>query len=215
MAKPALVADCFRSMQAAVSVPVTVKTRIGIDDHDSYDFLRRFVEPLVESGCRTFIVHARVAILEGLSPKENRTIPPLKYERVLRLKSDYPELEIILNGGLQTLDEVTNALESFDGVMIGRQAYHDPYFLARIEHHLDQHFALPDRHAIIESMLPYIDRQLAEGERLGRISRHLLGLFAGQPGARAWRRYLSEQAFREGAGVDVITTALEAMPEAA
>ena len=215
MARPELVGECLQAMQAAVEVPVTVKTRIGIDDQDSYDFLRRFVETVHAAGCRKFIVHARVAILEGLSPKENRSVPPLKYEHVFRLKQELPELEIVLNGGITSIDEVDRALRRVDGVMIGRQAYHDPYFLARLENHFDPSRALPDRRSIVESMLPYIDSELADGERLGRISRHMIGLFAGEPGARAWRRHISENSFRAGAGSEVLLDALDKMPVAA
>jgi tRNA-dihydrouridine synthase A len=215
MATPDVVAACFESMSNAAGVPVTVKTRIGIDDNDSYAFLRRFVDRLVAVGCRKFIVHARVAILEGLSPKENRSVPPLNYDRVFQLKRDYPHIEVVLNGGVQSLDQIESLLERVDGVMIGREAYHRPYFLAEIEKHLNPAFSMPLRRDVVEQMLPYIDKQLAAGEKLGRITRHMLGLFAGQPGARAWRRYLSEHAFRQGAGVDVVVAALEAMPAAA
>ena len=215
MATPEIVAACFRSMQQAVAVPVTVKTRIGIDAHDSYEFLSTFVETLAAAGCRRFIVHARIAILEGLSPRENRTVPPLDYERVFRLKRDYPGLEVVLNGGVQELEQIEALLGQVDGVMIGRQAYHNPYFLAAIEHRLNPAWPLPERRDIVDQMIPYIRTQLDEGERLGRITRHMLGLFAGQPGARAWRRYLSEHAFREGAGIEVIVAALQAMPVAA
>lgn len=215
MATPDIVAECFRSMQAAIDVPVTVKSRIGIDDLDSYAFLAGFVETLASAGCRKFIVHARIAILDGLSPKENRSVPPLRYERVYRLKRDFPELDIVINGGIRTLEQIDEVLSQVDGVMIGRQAYQDPYFLAGVEQHLDPAFEPPCRREIVARMLPYIEAELAEGERLGRITRHILGLFAGQPGARAWRRYLSENAFRENAGVDVVAAALEAMPKAA
>ena len=208
MTTPDIVAQCFRSMQAAVDVPVTVKSRIGIDDQDSYEFLCRFVDTLVEAGCRKFIVHARIAILEGLSPKENRSVPPLKYERVYQLKKDYPDLEIVINGGIASLEQVDEALQHVDGVMIGRQAYHVPYFLAEIERHLSPDSPVPDRHEIVARMLPYIEEQLREGEKLGRITRHMLGLFAGQPGARAWRRYLSENAFRSSADTEVVREAL-------
>ena len=137
MARPTVVADCLRAMQSECDVPVTVKTRIGIDDEDRYEFLRRFVDIQREAGCSKFIVHARVAILEGLSPKENRTVPPLRYERVFQLKQDLPELEIVLNGGIASLEQVEEVLEHVDGVMIGRQAYHDPYFLAKLERHFN------------------------------------------------------------------------------
>ena len=188
MVNPKIVAECLSSMQKEVDVPVTVKIRIGIDDKDSYEFLISFVEPLIDAGCRKFVVHARIAILDGLSPKENRTVPPLNYERVYQLKRDYPEIEIILNGGVQALDQVDDMLAQADGVMIGRQAYHHPYFLAELEQHLDPGNTLPDRRFIVEQMIPYIEQQLAEGEKLGRITRHMLGLFAEQPGARALPR---------------------------
>jgi tRNA-dihydrouridine synthase A len=215
MARPDLVADCLRAMQAEADVAVTVKTRIGIDDEDSYAFLRRFVDVVADAGCRKFIVHARVAILEGLSPKENRSVPPLRYERVFRLRQELPELEIILNGGISTLKQVDDVLHNVDGVMIGRQAYHDPYFLAVVEQHFNPDWRAPDRHAVVADMLPYIEKELARGERLGRITRHMLGLFAGQPGARVWRRHISEHAFRAGAGPEVLTDALDKIPVAA
>ena len=215
MASPSVVTDCFASMQDKVDVPVTVKTRIGIDDKDSYEFLSSFIEPLVDAGCRKFVVHARIAILDGLSPKDNRTVPPLNYERVYRLKRDFPELEIVLNGGVTALDQVDEILKQIDGVMIGRQAYHHPYFLSELEHHLEPNYLLPDRRSIVERMLPYIEQQLDQGEKLSRITRHMLGLFAGQPGARAWRRHLSENAHRDDAGIEIVLAALDAMPMAA
>lgn len=215
MARPDVVADCLRAMRAEAGVPVTVKTRIGIDDEDSYAFLRRFVDAQAEAGCSKFIVHARVAILEGLSPKENRTVPPLRYEHVYRLKQDLPEFEIVLNGGITTVEQVDEVLEHVDGAMIGRQAYQDPYFLATLEQHFNPAWAPPDRHEVVAKMIPYIEAELARGERLGRISRHMLGLFTGQPGARAWRRYISENAFRDDAGPEVLMQALDKMPVAA
>ena len=215
MANPKIVAECLASMQNEVDVPVTVKTRIGIDDKDSYEFLTSFIDPLVDAGCQKFVVHARIAILDGLSPKDNRTVPPLNYERVFRLKRDYPDIEIILNGGVQALDQVDEILAHVDGVMIGRQAYRHPYFLAELERHLNPDYSLPDRRVIVEQMTPYIEQQLDQGEKLNRITRHMLGLFAGQPGARAWRRYLSENSCRDAAGVDVVIDALNAMPMAA
>lgn len=215
MASPEVVAACFASMRDAVDVPVTVKMRIGIDDKDNYKFLTRFVEPLIDAGCRKFIVHARIAILDGLSPKDNRTVPPLNYERVYQLKRGYPELEIVLNGGVRALDQVDEILMQVDGVMIGRQAYHHPYFLAELERHLHPDYSLPERRDIVEQMIPYIEQQLDQGETLNRITRHMLGLFAGQPGARAWRRYLSENSYCDRAAVDVVLAALDAMPMAA
>ncbi len=214
MATPQIVADCFTAMQAEVEVPVTVKTRIGIDDQDSDEFLMGFVDTLVEAGCKRFIVHARIAILDGLSPKENRTVPPLNHDRVYRLKERYPDLEIILNGGVTEIDQVDSILAKVDGAMIGRQAYHRPYFLAELEQHLNPEWQLPSRHSVIEQMIPYIEDELRNGERLGRITRHMVGLFSGMPGARAWRRYLSEHAFRNGAGAEVINEALDAMSQA-
>ena len=215
MANPQMVADCFWAMTAACDVPVTVKTRIGIDDNDSYDYLRTFVEPLVAAGCSKFIVHARVAILQGLSPKENRSIPPLRYEHVFRLKREFPDLTVILNGGVTDLDQVSELLTQVDGVMIGRQAYHAPYFLAELEQQFGNREALPDRRLIVERMTPYIRNELAQGARLNNITRHMLGLFAGQPGARAWRRTISENAHRPGAGPEVLLAALDAVPAAA
>ena len=215
MANPALVADCFKAMQKEIDAPVTVKSRIGINDQDSYEFLVDFVEPLVAAGCRKFIVHARIAILEGLSPKENRTVPPLNYERVYQLKRDFPALEIVINGGLTTAAQVDEVLEHVDGAMIGRQAYHQPYFLAELEHHFNPAWDRPSRADVVEAMLPYIERERAAGVPFNSISRHLLGLFAEQTGARAWRRYISEHAPREGAGGEVLVNALNAMPAAA
>ncbi len=215
MAQPELVATCFTAMQREVDVPVTVKSRIGIDDRDNFAFLRTFVEPIAAAGCRKFVVHARIAILDGLSPKENRSIPPLDYERVYRLKREFPELEIVINGGLTSVEGVDAVLGRVDGAMIGRQAYHQPWFLAELEHHFDASRPPPGRQDVVERMLPYIDTQCAAGVPLHRIARHMLGLFAGRPGARAWRRYISEQAYREKAGSEVLVNALNAMPAAA
>jgi len=215
MASPDSVADCVQAMQADVEVPVTVKTRIGIDDEDSYEFLSHFVEIVRAAGCHKFVVHARVAILDGLSPKENRSVPPLQYDRVYQLKHDNPALNIVLNGGVTGIDQVDEVLAKLDGVMIGRQAYHDPYFLARLEHHFNPDEPLPHRRTIVEQMLPYIDKELSQGERIGRITRHMLGLFTGESGARHWRRHISENSFKDGAGTEVLTEALERMPVAA
>ena len=214
MATPDRVAECYAAIVDVADVPVTVKTRIGIDDDDSYEFLARFVDILRSAGCREFIVHARIAILEGLSPKENRTVPPLDYERVFRLKRDTDGLTIILNGGIISLEQVDELLGKVDGVMIGRQAYHDPYFLAQLEQRFLSGAPLPDRRAVIAKMQAYIDRQLGSGETLGRITRHMLGLYAGQPGARLWRRTISENAHKPGVGPELLDTALDAIPEA-
>ena len=215
METPDLVADCYRAMSAEVDVPITIKTRIGINENDSSEYLRRFIDALVDAGCKKFIVHARIAILEGLSPKENRTVPPLNYERVFRLKRELPELEIVLNGGVRDSEQVDEILDHVDGVMIGRQAYHDPYFLAELEARYLSGQQLPARSEIVDRMLPYVERELAAGERLNRITRHMLGLFAGQPGARAWRRSISENAHKPDAGAEVLLSALDAIPEAA
>lgn len=215
MASPALVAECVIAMQKETDIPITVKSRIGIDDQDNYAFLRAFIEPVAAAGCRRFVVHARIAILDGLSPKENRTIPPLNYERVYQLKRDYPELEIVINGGLASPEQVDTVLTHVDGAMIGRQAYHQPYLLAELEHHFNAAWERPSREEVVERMLPYVDRQVADGTSLNSVTRHMLGLFAGQPGARAWRRYISEHAHRDGAGSEVLINALNAMPAAA
>jgi len=217
MSTPDVVAECFEAMSNAVAVPVTVKSRIGIDDSDSYEFLEQFVTTLRDAGCTTFIVHARIAILDGLSPKDNRKVPPLNYDRVYRLKQDYPDLEIVVNGGISTTDQVLEHLRIVDGAMIGRQAYHDPYFLTGLEQVLfaKDDWQAPSRHDIIEQMIQYIERQMSDAVELKHITRHMLGLFAGQPGARAWRRHLSENAHLPGAGVEVLRQALEKLPSAA
>jgi len=215
MSQPTLVADCVSAMQSVVDIPVTIKTRIGIDDQDDYDFLRKFIDANVEVGCNTFIVHARKAILAGLSPKDNRTVPPLNYDRVYRLKQDMPELKIILNGGISTIGECSQHLEHVDGLMIGRQAYHQPWFLTELEQEFGGGNAISSRHEAVRQMLPYIEREMAEGAALKHITRHMLGLFAGLPGARGWRRYLSENAHRSGGGIEVLEMALEKLPHAA
>ncbi len=215
MAEPGRVAECFRAMMSETDVPITVKTRIGIDDEDSDAFFRTFVDTLAAAGCRKFVVHARIAILEGLSPKENRSVPPLNYERVYRLKRDCPDLEIVLNGGLIDTAPVLEALRHTDGAMIGRQAYHQPWFLAELENRFNPERPLPSREQVVENMLPYIDSAVERGERLSRITRHMLGLFTGQPGARAWRRYLSQHAHLPDAGKEVLLNALKAIPKVA
>ena len=216
MAYPGKVADCVRAMRDAVRVPVTVKTRIGIDDLDSDAFLSDFVGRIVEAGCRHVIVHARIAILGGLSPKENRTVPPLNYDRVYRLKREQPGLVVVLNGGIRSTDEAARHLREVDGVMIGREAYQNPWFLVELERRLGKPHGLPaSRTAVIERMLPYVERERAAGTRLNAITRHMLGLFAGQPGARAWRRHLSERAHLPGAGVDVLRSAMHKLRLAA
>jgi tRNA-dihydrouridine synthase A len=209
MATPQIVAECVGAMNSVVSIPVTVKHRIGIDDHDSWDELCEFVETVAKSGCDVFIVHARKAWLQGLSPKENRSIPPLQYDVVYKLKKTYPDLVFIINGGLLTLDVCEQQLDFVDGVMMGREAYHNPYILSQV----DKLFFNDDtpqlsRLEIIESLYPYIESELKAGVRLHSITRHVLGLFNSFPGARAWRRYISENATKSGAGIEVIKQAL-------
>lgn len=209
MAEPELVRDCVAAMRAAVSIPVTVKSRIGIDDRDSYEELKGFVGCVAESGCTTFIIHARKAILSGLSPKENREIPPLKYETVYAIKRDFPELEVILNGGVPSLDAAETHLEQVDGVMIGRAAYRDPWLLAEADSRIfGGSEALQFRYEAVLAFLPYVQARLDEGVALCAMTRHILGLFNGLPGARRWRRYLSENAYGAKAGADVIEAAL-------
>ncbi len=209
MAEPQLVADCVAAMRARVQIPVTVKCRIGIDDQDSEADFERFIATVAATGCTVFIVHARKAWLKGLSPKENREIPPLDYDRVFRLKLAHPHLTIVLNGGIASLDEAAAHRAHADGVMLGRAAYQTPAILAEV----DRRFfgataAPPDRAAVIQAMMPYIAHHIAAGGRLNNIARHVLGLYHGAPGARAFRRHLSENAVKPGAGVDVLREAL-------
>lgn len=189
MAEPDTVAALVKSMQASVDIPVTVKHRIGIDEHDSYAFMRTFVETVAAAGCQRFIVHARIAWLQGLSPKQNREIPPLRYQDVYRLKADYPQLSIEINGGIDNMDAIHSHLNQVDGVMIGRAFYHNPYLMAEANQLWDQ--PIPSRREILEQLYPYLEQQVAAGEPLAAFSRHYLGLFQGLPGARKWRQALS------------------------
>lgn len=210
MAEPELVAECVAAMRQAVSIPVTVKSRIGIDDRDSYPELTRFVSTVADGGCKTFIVHARKAWLSGLSPKENREIPPLRYEVVQQLKQDFPQLDIIINGGITTLDMSLELLNQVDGVMLGREIYHNPYLLSAVDGRLfGKAYPLKSRQEVILAFLPYVRQQLERGVRLNTMSRHLLGLFHGVDGARAWRRHISENANKPGADERVLLRALE------
>ncbi|WP_091349765.1 tRNA dihydrouridine(20/20a) synthase DusA [Gilliamella bombicola] len=208
MGKADLVADCVAQMQDQVDIPVTVKTRIGIDNFDSYAFLCQFIEKVMPY-TNTFIVHARKAWLSGLSPKENREVPPLDYERVYQLKQDYPDLTIAINGGIKTIDEIKYHLQYVDGVMVGREAYQNPLLLTQID---AQIFGLNsptiEPKSAIRALYPYIEQQLTQGVQLNHIMRHTLGLFNGRKGARQWRRYLSENSHKKGAGVDVVEQAL-------
>jgi tRNA-dihydrouridine synthase A len=208
MARPAQVADCVRAMRDAADIPVTVKHRIGIDHMEHYEQLCAFVEPVAAAGCEVFIVHARKAWLQGLSPKENREIPPLNYPWVYRLKRDYPQLTVVINGGITSLDECESHLQQVDGVMIGREAYQNPWMLAEVDSRL---FGMDNpaasRDDVIRGLLPYVSKGLAEGGQLNHITRHILGLYQGVPGARKFRRHLSENAYRKDAGIEVLTTA--------
>ncbi|MCO6545630.1 MAG: tRNA dihydrouridine(20/20a) synthase DusA [Gilliamella sp.] len=208
MGNPNLVADCIAQMQDQVDIPVTVKTRIGIDDCDSYTFLCQFIEKVMPY-TKTFIVHARKAWLSGLSPKENREVPPLDYERVYKLKQDYPNLTIAINGGIKTIDEIKCHLQHVDGVMVGREAYQNPLLLTEIDTQIfGTNAPVIDPLSAIQALYPYIEQQLMQGAQLNHIMRHTLGIFNGRKGARQWRRYLSENAHKKGAGVEVVEQAL-------
>ncbi|MBC3884736.1 tRNA dihydrouridine(20/20a) synthase DusA [Undibacterium griseum] len=218
MAEPQLVADCVKAMKDVVSIDVTVKHRIGIDDVDSYEFMRDFVGTVAEAGCRTFIVHARNAILKGLTPRENREIPPLKYDYAYRLKKEFPELEIILNGGIKTAEEMDLHLQHVDGVMIGREAYHNPYFMATFdERFYGDATPVKTREEILHCMIPYIYRQLelygnnGKGLRLNSVIRHMLGLMMGLVGARAFRQTLSDSKKLAQGKPEILLEAFERM----
>jgi tRNA-dihydrouridine synthase A len=215
MGHASLVNECLSEMSAATSLPVTIKHRIGIDDLDSPEFLFGFVDEVKKSGCATFIVHARKAILQGLSPKENRDIPPLIYDRVYDLKRQFPELEILINGGIKTLDEIQTHLLHVDGVMVGREAYQNPWLLSDIDKEVfkDTNSVSQTRHDIVRLMLPYMEDQLNKGQRLNYMTRHILGIFHGQPGGKKFRRYISENAHKPGANVSIVEAALELVPE--
>lgn len=210
MATPEQVAECVAAMKAVTALPVTVKHRIGIDDQDDYEHLERFIATVADAGCNTFIVHARKAWLKGLSPKDNRDVPPLNYSRVYQLKREHPELEIIINGGINTLEECDQHLSHVDGVMLGRAVYHNPFLLAEVDRrYYDDDHPLPDRDQIVAGLMPYIEEQLRNGAYLSHVTRHILGLYHGQPGARSWRRILSERAPKQGAGLEVLEAAWE------
>lgn len=211
MLEPTLTAECVAAMRVKVNVPVTVKCRIGVDHHDSYEALCSFIETVKSAGCNTFIIHARKAWLKGLSPKQNREVPLLRYDVVRQVKQDFPELNIILNGGIKTVDQVVEHLTWADGVMIGREAYSNPYLLAHLQSVVFDKQPLMSRQAIIEKFIPYVEREIANGTKLSAMTRHIPGLFHGISGASQWRRYLSENAHRQGAGVEVIRDALLAV----
>jgi tRNA-dihydrouridine synthase A len=215
MAEPEVVADCVKAMMDAVDIPITVKCRIGVDDMDEYEDLTRFVEVVKDSGCNTLIVHARKAWLKGLSPKQNREVPPLIYDRVYELKQQFSDLHISLNGGIKTLQEAHEHLKYVDGVMIGREAYANPSILAEVD---DQFFgtaALPfDREKIVHRMVPYAQSHVDSGGRVWHVARHMLGLFQGQPGGRVWRRFLSQNGTKYQTNPQLFVDALDAMQSA-
>jgi len=211
MLEPALVKDCLSAMLDAVDIPVTIKTRLGVDDHYSYAYMSDFVGSVAESGCSVFIMHARKAVLAGLSPKQNRDVPPLHHDWVYRLKEQMPQLEIIINGGIDSLESAQAQLQYVDGVMLGRAAYHTPWVLAECQQVLLDQDSAVDREFIIEQMSEYIQTQVRNGVAVKHISRHVLGLFQGMPGARAWRRYLSENAWRNDDNTELLLQARAAM----
>ena len=210
MANPGRVGDCVAAMQAAVGIPVTVKNRIAIDKQADYEFLYQFTHTVAQSGCQTFIVHARKAWLDGLSPKENRDVPPLEYEKVYQLKRDFPQLEIVINGGIGEYRQIEENLSKVDGVMIGRKAYNDPYYWKDID---SRYFAgvkaTNSRQLFVKQYCTYIQSQIGNDVYLKHMARHLLNLFNGQPGARAWRRFLSENMCKQSAGVEIVEQAME------
>lgn len=209
MLEPERVAECMAAMRQAVRIPVTAKHRLGVDELEDYRYVARFVEKLADVGIEVFIIHARKAYLRGLSPAENRTVPPLRYEWVYRLKQDFPHLTIVLNGGVRTLDEAQAHLERVDGVMLGRAVYEDPFVLEQADARFFGLNRWPSRLEVAQAMLFYAEAQLEQGTPLWAIARHMLNLFKGQPGGRLWRRLLSERACRRGAGVEVLRQALE------
>lgn len=209
MAEPGLVADCVVAMQAIVDLPITVKTRIGIDDNDSFDALCRFVEIVSAAGCDTFIVHARKAWLRGLSPRENRNVPPLRYEVVYQLKRVFPDLTFVINGGIADAETARKHLRNVDGVMVGRAVYSNPFLLAEVDRQIFGESRVVTRRQVLAAYLEYCEKQLSAGCCLGHLARHLVGLFQGQPRARAWRRHISDNAHRPGAGIDVICDAAD------
>ena len=208
MAEAVLVADCMRAMIDAVRIPVTIKCRIGIDDLDSLEHLTHFVGTVSDAGCRTFIIHARIAVLQGLSPKQNREIPPLNYDRVFAIKERFPGLEIVINGGIHSLDQASDLLTRVDGVMVGREAYQNPNLLACVDRDIfGDSSVMVSQEEVLERFEDYVQRELASGTALKHMTRHILGLFQGLPGAKQFRRHLSENAHKTGAGIDVLKQA--------
>ncbi len=213
MAQPELVAECVASMQAAVKIPVTVKHRIGIDQCDRYEDMVKFVTTVAATGCQRFTVHARKAWLQGLSPKDNRNIPPLRYDDIYRLKRELPQLWIEINGVIKTLDQAKDHLQQVDAVMIGRAAYDTPYIFAWADRDIYAAGMPLTRHQVVHAMLPYIARWNEQGTKLHSITRHMLQLFHSQPGSRAWKRHLTDNSCRPGAGIDTVQAALAQVPD--
>ena len=214
MATPQLVAQCVAKMQSVIEIPVTVKNRIGIDDNDSYENLYNFVKIVSEAGCQRFIIHARKAILKGLSPKENRTVPPLKYDFVYNLKKDFPQLIIEINGGIKTLEEVKDHLKYTDGVMLGRAAYENPYIFSKIDSEIfNENTEIPTRREIIENMIPYLENNLKKDIWINKTLIHILGLFNNQPGSKIWKRYLSENMHKKNSDISILTEAIKLMSD--
>ena len=211
MAKADLVAENVAAMKAVVDIDVTVKNRLAIDEMDEYETLHDFLQTVSQAGCKTFIVHARKAWLKGLSPKQNRDVPPLNYPLVYQMKQEFPALEIIINGGIKTLEECQTHLNHVDGVMVGREAYHNPFMMSQVDSliYSDSDANQQTRFDVLERYIDYMEKQLAEGVYLKHMSRHILGLFPAMQGAKAWRRHISENAHKEGAGIEVIRTAAE------
>jgi len=209
MAEPERVGDCIASMAARTALPVTVKTRIGIDDMDRFEDLCRFVETVAKAGCRVFIVHARKAWLTGLSPRDNRTVPPLRYDVVYALKKTFPELAIILNGGIDSIDTALEGMQRVDGVMVGRAAYNNPFMLAEVDQRIYGDAHTSTRESVLAEYLAYCEQQIRAGHRFPAMARHIMGLFQGEPNARAWRRHLSSTMHRSGAGTDLIRAAAQ------
>ena len=211
-----LVTDCFKAMQDAVSIPVSIKCRIGVDEFDSWDFFRDFVGTIADAGCRVFIIHARKAWLKGLSPKENREVPPLKYDVVHKLKAEMPQLNISINGGIKTLDQVQEQLQDLDGVMVGREAYENPWFLRDADERIFGEKELPRfslRKELLEAYLPYVEMESARGTPATILVRHIYGLFNGKPGARKFRQYLGENAPKTNNPAEMIRRAMDLVTE--
>ena len=210
MAEPHLIAECVDAMSAVVGIPITVKNRLGVDKQNEEESLRAFINVIAQAGCKVFIVHARKAWLKGLSPKENRDIPPLNYNLVYQVKKENPDLEIIINGGIKTIESCLDHLKYVDGVMVGREAYHNPYLLMQVDRAIYNNKSdVLSRKEVLRQYFPYVEEQIRQGSHLKHMSRHLLGLFQGQVGAKAWRRHISENAHKKDVGVELLQEAMD------